>query len=335
MFSRALLIFLLPLFLLTTLLGVSPTGPGRPVVAAERLAAAHNDTSTPFNLVSMPALLHHRYDGRRMRVRKVGSQPGVVDYALRYRSDSLAITGTMTVPDSPGRHPVVLLAHGYVRPAQYRSRRYAQRIRFYLARRGYVVVQPDYRNYGGSTQESDAFVPRPRGYPEDLINAVIALRRAKLPFVRRGPVHLFGRSMGGGAALQALATRPRLFRSAVLSSPLSSRAADTFHRWVEPGTPLFDRVVAGYGRPHDAPDFWRDASVRRWFRRVQVPVLIHHGTADDVCPVRWSRRTAEALRRDGAGAQLRVYRGQGHRFIGSAWGQMMARTVRVYDAASA
>ncbi len=321
--------------MLASLLDVSSLAPGLPVVAAERRAAAHNDTSTPFNLVSMPALIHHRYDGRGLVVRQVGTDPGVVHYSIRYRSAGLRITGTMTAPAQTGRHPVVLLAHGYLPPAQYRSRRYGHRERLFLARRGYVVVQPDYRNYGGSTQESDGFVARPRGYPEDLLNAVRALRRAGLPIVRRGPVNLFGRSMGGGAALQALAARPRLFRSLVLSSPLSSRAADTFHRWVQPGTPLFDRVVTGYGRPHDNPAFWHAASVRRWFRRIDVPVVVHHGTADDVCPIRWSRRTVRALREHGAGAELHVYRGQGHRFTGMAWKRMMARAVRVYDGAAA
>ena len=332
MFSRALLLFVMAMTL--TLSDLSSVVPGESVVADERRAAAHNDTSTPFNLVSMPQLVQHRYNGRGLVVRRTGSDPGVVHYAIRYRSAALRITGTMTAPAQQGRHPVVLLAHGYLPPAQYHSRRYARRARIFLARRGYVVVQPDYRNYGGSTQESDGFVARPRGYPEDLLNAVRALRRAGLPFVRRGPVNLFGRSMGGGAALQALAARPRLFRSAVLSSPLSSRAADTFHRWVEPGTPLFDRVVSGYGRPRDNPDFWHAASVRRWFRRVSVPVVIHHGTADDVCPIRWSRRTVRALREHGAGAELHVYRGQGHQFTGAAWTRMMAGAATVYDEAS-
>ncbi len=331
-FSRVLLLFVMAMAL--AFADLSSVVPGQPVVADEHRAAAHNDTSTPFNLVSMPALVQHRYNGRGLVVRRMGTDPGVVHYAIRYRSASLRITGTMTTPAQGGRHPVVLLAHGYLPPAQYHSHRYARRARIFLAKRGYVVVQPDYRNYGGSSRESDGFVAHPRGYPEDLLNAVRALRRARLRFVRRGPVNLFGRSMGGGAALQALAARPHLFRSAVLSSPLSSRAADTFHRWVEPGTPLFDRVVTGYGRPHDNPAFWHAASVRRWFRRVDVPVVIHHGTADDECPIRWSRATVRALRHRGVEAELQVYRGQGHRFTGAAWRQMLAGAAQVYDDSS-
>ena len=44
----------------STTLGVPGTAPV--------LLGAHNDTSTPFNLVSVPALTAHRYDGHGLRV---------------------------------------------------------------------------------------------------------------------------------------------------------------------------------------------------------------------------------------------------------------------------
>ncbi len=54
---------------------------------------------------------------------------------------------------------------------------------------------------------------------------------------------------------------------------------------------------------------------------------IHHGRADAVCPPRWSRGTAAALRAAGGDAVLHEYAGQGHRFRGRAWSAMMQRTV--------
>lgn len=135
--------------------------------------------------------------------------------------------------------------------------------------------------------------------------------------------------MGGGVALQAAVARPAWFRSLVLASPISSRAADTFRRWAEPGTELRRKVVAAYGLPRDDPGFWNKASVRRYLDRTDAPVHLHHGT-DDVRPIAWSRRTASAVRARGGRARLHTCTGAEHTFHGSDWRLMMRRTVAAY-----
>ncbi|MGN6132810.1 MAG: alpha/beta hydrolase family protein [Nocardioidaceae bacterium] len=320
--------------LLTLLLLVSAcsSAASAPLADTTRLGA-HNDTSTPFNLVSVPALTRQRYDGHGLRRTAVLQRTDAFTrYAVRYVGAGLRITGIMDVPTSPGRHPVVVIAHGYVPPSSYRTGDTLVHEQAYLARRGFVAFQIDYRNYGGSTRESDAFVAHPRGYPEDLVNAVVALRKARLPFVDPHRVVYFGRSMGGGVVLDALVARPHLVDAAVLYSPVSSRAADDFHRWVEPGTELRRRVVADYGTPRSRPRVWRQASSRTYLGRVAVPVLVNHGTADPVCPPRWSRATVRALRRDGKDARLLTYPGQQHRFGPRATALLMRRTVEFYRA---
>ena len=304
--------------------------PRRAEAAQQPVLAAHNDTSTPFNLVHLPQLARTRLDGRGLELRPVAQEGGVVHHAVSYRGAGLTLTGTLTRPDRAGRFPLVVLAHGYHHPSAYDPAQVSRRERVYLASRGFVVLQPDYRNYGGSTREDDRFVARPTGYPEDLLNAVRALRRADLSFVRRGAAHLFGRSMGGGVALQAAVARPAWFRSVVLASPISSRAADTFSRWAEPGTPLRRAVVEAYGLPRDNPVFWRQASVRRHLQRLEVPVHVHHGVRDDVCPVAWSRRTVRAVHRSGGRARLHTYDGAEHTFHDRDWTVMMRRAVAAY-----
>ncbi len=323
------------LSLLATLavgLSLAESGLARAPVHSAPVLAAHNDTSTPFNLVSLPALISHRFDGRRLRLRVTSHHPRFTDYDIRYRSASLTISGTMLVPAGSGPFPVVLVAHGYHTPPDYLRHTGVVREDELLARHGYVVVQPDYRNYGQSTVEGDRFVARPRGYPEDLVNAVLAVRRAHLDFVKPGPVSLLGRSMGGGVALQALVARPRLFSSAVLYSPVSSSAADQYRRWVLGDRDLHRRVVRAYGTPRSHPRFWHRASARRYLSRVTVPVQIHHGLADTTCPVRWSEATARALRRDGKRVHLYEYPGQHHKIRGPSWNLLMRRALRFFAA---
>ncbi len=295
-----------------------------------RVLAAHNDTSTPFNLVHLPRLTRTSYDGRGLELGRQLREGGVVHQAVSYRGAGLRLTGTLTRPDRAGRFPLVVLGHGYRLPAAYDPLEVSRQERVFLARNGFAVLQPDYRNHGGSSQEGDGLVRRPRGYPEDLLNAVRAVRRTDLPFVRGRRVDLLGRSMGGGVALQAAVARPTWFRSLVLSSPLSSRATDNFRHWVAPGTELRGKVVDTYGLPRDNRSFWAAASSRHYLHRLRVPVQVHHGTADDVCPVGWSRSTVRAVRRAGGRARLYTYTGAGHGFRGSDWQLMMRRTVAAY-----
>jgi len=291
------------------------------------LLGAHNDTSTPFNLVSVPALTAHRYDGRGLRITgTLARELTFTRYAVAYRSGALTVTGVMNVPNRAGRHPVVVIAHGYGDPARYTSGSMLEREQAALAANGFVAFQIDYRNYARSTRESPTPIARPLGYPMDLVDAVRALERAHLPFADASRIGLFGRSMGGGVVLDALVARPQLARAAVLYSPVSSLAADNYRRWVADDPTLRARVVHAFGTPASRPEFWRQASARAYLDRVAVPVQIDHGTADPVCPVRWSEATARALRAAGKDVTLHEYPGEDHRFDRS-WALFMHRAV--------
>jgi dipeptidyl aminopeptidase/acylaminoacyl peptidase len=292
------------------------------------LRGSYNDTTTPFKLVSMPALIRHRYDGRDLSVtRTVARGPAYTRYAVRYRSGALTVTGMMNVPSASGRHPVVVLAHGYADPARYTSGSMLTREQAALAQSGFVTLAIDYRNFAGSSRETARPVARPLGYPEDLVNAVSAVRTSRLPFLDGGRIGLLGRSMGGGVVLDALAARRHLAQAAVLSSPVSASAADQYTRWVAQDPSLRRRVVGAYGTPYTRPVFWRQASAGEYLDRIDVPLQIHHGTADPMCPVRWSEATTAGLRARGKEVTLYEYPGQGHRFDATALSRFLGRAL--------
>jgi dipeptidyl aminopeptidase/acylaminoacyl peptidase len=135
--------------------------------------------------------------------------------------------------------------------------------------------------------------------------------------------------MGGGVTYQAIVAKPGLVDAAVVYAPVSSDAVENFDRWTRGQAErraLADEVVAAYGAPEDAPEFWREVSPRTYFDRVTEPVLIHHGTADESCPIAWSEETHEAMVAAGVDAELFVYDGEPHAFE-AAWPLSMERTV--------
>jgi dipeptidyl aminopeptidase/acylaminoacyl peptidase len=254
-------------------------------------------------------------------------------YAITYTSAGLTVSGIMNVPSGDGPFPVLILAHGYIDPAIYTTGRGLAREQDYLARQGYIALHTDYRNHAGSDDDPDNEVRLRLGYTEDVINAVLAVRESDLPYLDGDRIGLLGRSMGGGVTYNALVTAPGLVDAAVVYAPVSSDAADNFDRWIR-GNPdnseIADEIIEAYGAPEDELEFWRDVSPRTFFDRITEPVLIHHGTADDTCPLEWSHETVAAMVDAGVDAELVEWEGEPHAFE-ARWQDSIEQTVEFFD----
>lgn len=272
------------------------------------------------------------YDGRALRrTREVVRTDAYTTYEVAYRSGRLTITGLMNVPHGRGPFPTLVLAHGYIDPAVYVTGQGLRREQDRLARDGFVTLHVDYRNHAGSSDDPEADLRLRLGYTEDVIDAVLALRRGPR-FVDDERIGLLGRSMGGGVVYNVLVVRPDLVDAAVVFAPVSSDAVDNFERWVRPDPTragLAQRIIRRYGAPEDRPAFWRGVSPRTYFDRIQVPVMVHHGTSDDSCPIRWSRRSVGALEAAGKDVRFHVYAGEEHAFV-PQWPLSMDRTTAFF-----
>jgi dienelactone hydrolase len=315
----------------------APTTPGlqtvAPTAAATPPAAKPAKPAKP-HPVSLLALMQKRYDGRSLRVGRVLARTSeYTRYSVTYRSGALSISGIMNVPRGNGPFPVLILNHGYIDPRVYTTGRGLAREQDYLARQGYVVLHTDYRNHAQSDDDPNSDFRLRLGYTEDVINAVLAVKKSSLPYLDGDRVGLLGRSMGGGVTLNALVVQPGLVDAAVVYAPVSSNAVDNFNRWIR-GTPerrqLAQRIIRAYGSPERNPAFWRNVSPVTFLDRISEPILIHHGTADESCPIQWSHQTVAALQRLGKDATLLTYRGEPHAF-GAAWPTSIRRTVAFFD----
>ena len=314
--------------------GCSDNGAQQPAESAtESPTPAPTATPTPTpppNPVSLPALMQREYDGRGLTLRReLVSTNAYRQHNVIYRSGKLRISGVLNVPRGKGPHPAVVLAHGYIDPDIYVNGQGMRRELDWLARRGFMTLHVDYRNHAGSDNDPRADTNLRLGYTEDVINAVHALRGWDGP-VDDERIGLAGRSMGGGVIYNVLTVAPGLVDAAVVFAPVSSDTVDNFNRWIrrDPGrSGIAQRIIRRHGSPEDEPEFWRNASPRSYFDRVTEPIMIHHGTSDDSCPIRWTRRTTEALDQAGVDVRLHVYQDEEHAF-GPQWPRAMERTTR-------
>lgn len=312
-------------------------GAGTPSPADSSGPAVTTTTPTrpaaPPDPASIPAQVAATYEGGNLRLgRERGSTEAYRQYYVTYESNGLTISGRINIPRGRGPFPAVVLAHGYVDPAEYTNGETMLRERDHLARRGYVTLHIDYRNHAESDRDPANDANLRSGYTADAIDAALALKKAR--FVDPDRLALVGRSMGGGVVYSALVVRPGLFRAAVAYSPVSSDTVDNFDRWVrrDPDRSGVARaVLARLGTPEAQPARWATTSPRPYFARITEPLLIHHGTADEDCPIAWSAETVRALRAAGKDVTYDVYPGQRHTFT-SQWPLSIRRTTAFLDA---
>ncbi|MET9791031.1 alpha/beta hydrolase family protein [Streptomyces canus] len=306
--------------------------PSSPTASTPRTASPTATTPAPVNRVSIPAMIQRDHKGSGLELGKVLTRTSAyTSYEVTYESDGLTISGLMNIPSGKGPFPALVLAHGYIDPEIYTTGRGLTREQDLLARNGYVVLHTDYRNHARSDKDPDNDVGLRLGYTEDVIGAAMALRSSGRPEIDTDRLGLLGRSMGGGVVYNTLVVAPGLFDAAVAYAPVSARPEENIDQFQRPeGDPLVTEIESEHGTPETNPRFWREVSPLTYVDRVTDPLLIHHGTTDTTCPIRWSRQAVTAFEKAGKEVELRTYRGEGHTFY-SRWARSMDTTMAFFE----
>jgi dipeptidyl aminopeptidase/acylaminoacyl peptidase len=232
-----------------------------------------------------------------------------VSYAAR---DGLQIPAYLTLPTGVEARqlPLIVLPHGG--PFLRDEWGYDTWVQF-LANRGYVVLQPNFR---GSTGYGRDFVAKGEGQwgrtmQDDLDDGVKWLVEQGKVDPKR--VCIMGGSYGGYAALWAAVRNPEIYRCAISLAGISDLAAMI----------KYDRRSFAATRYYTA---WRErvqgdkgfdlntVSPLYAVDRINIPLLIAHGTDDENVPLAQSKKLHEALLKANKPHSYIVYEGEGHGF---------------------
>ena len=239
-----------------------------------------------------------------------------VRYAAR---DGLSIPAFLTMPagDAKKNLPLVVIVHGgpYVgggRPG------FDEEAHF-LASRGYAVLQPDFR---GTKGYGDAFYKagwRQWGLAmqDDVTDGVDWL--VKTGVADKDRVCLYGGSYGGYATLWGLEKEPQMFRCGVAIVAVSDLNLMFDVHWsdfmrAERGGDATKTFTRWIGDPDKDRDKIRAVSPVYHAERIQAPLLLAYGAADERVPLIHGRQMRSALDKYGKPYEWVVYDDEAHGF---------------------
>lgn len=135
------------------------------------------DSPTPelfFYRYTIEALRLRPYGGGKIElVRRTAETPLYYQYIFRYPSDGLTIYGYANLPRGDGPFSVIVMLHGAANPASYDIFEQDTEYADLLARRGYIVLHPNYRNFSPSDPGENPFLA---GYAIDVLNLIALVR---------------------------------------------------------------------------------------------------------------------------------------------------------------
>ncbi|MBX3565655.1 MAG: S9 family peptidase [Sphingomonas sp.] len=237
------------------------------------------------------------------------ARPATEMRAVSYRArDGMTLHGFLTLPAGRGSAglPLVVIPHGG--PFARDDWGYDPWVQ-YLAAKGYAVFQPNFR---GSVGYGIAYMAKGdgewgRGMQDDMDDGVAWLAKAGTIDARR--VCVMGASYGGYAAMWAAARDPDKYRCAISFAGISDvRAQLDYDRQTFAAVDFraWRRRIQG-----SAPSL-ESLSPLSYADRIVTPMLIAHGSEDDIVPPEQSVMLHQALSRLGRTHEYAVYPGEGH-----------------------
>jgi dipeptidyl aminopeptidase/acylaminoacyl peptidase len=274
--------------------------------------------------LTIPDLRARQYGNGKITIGKVWRQGnGYTTYRISYPADRLRLTGLLHVPQGKGPFPLIIANRGYIAKERYQPGMDSRAFSDYMARRGFLVVAPDYRGYGGGDDGPNLFYT---GYYADILHLIPMAQ--ELPMAAKGKVGMWGHSRGASITVAA-ATITDQIAAAVVYAPAPADLAQDYARRARQSGARPDGETWPFP-PAQNREAYQRVSPINYLDAVTAPIMLHHGTSDTTVDESASVAIAERLRAEGKAVTLHLYKGGGHTLKGEAERLYFTRTLSFF-----
>ena len=235
-------------------------------------------------------------------------QPYLVHYPSR--DGKFTLSAFAYVPNNitrNGKFPAIVYIHGG--PASQSVDSFNRFIQ-YIVNQGYLVIAPNYR---GSTGYGKQFMDANLGDSgggdlNDVIDAAEWIKKSG--FVDPKKLIVMGGSYGGYLTMMAVTKAPDLWAAAVPIVPFVNWFTEIANE--DPSLREYD--LATMGDPVKNKALYEERSPINFVDQIKAPLLLLAGANDPRCPATEAQQVADAVKKKGGVAQLKIYQDEGHGF---------------------
>ncbi len=249
------------------------------------------------------------------------------------------VSGLINIPEGEGSFPIIVMFRGYVDKEVYTTGAGTQRVGEVLASNGFITIAADFLGYGQSDGSSENEMEERFQTYTTAVTLLKSLGNLNGTFESEGVdakadsnrVGIWGHSNGGQIAISVLEITEDEIPT-VLWAPVSK----PFPYSILFYTDEFDdrgkylrRVIAQFEEDYDADDY----SIEKFFKRINAPIQIHQGSADNSVPQKWSDEFVKQLEKLDKEVEYFIYPQADHNLLPSGWSQAVERNIEFYNVA--
>jgi dipeptidyl-peptidase 4 len=231
------------------------------------------------------AVVHHA--GGQTPIRSLAATPPLVPNVVLDRLGERDLCAALLTPTGHDGEPLPVLLDPYGGPHAQRVLAHQQAFLTsqWFAEQGFAVLVADGRGHPGRGLAWEKAIAGDLA-TAPLTDQVDALHAAakRWPFLDLDRVAIRGWSYGGYVAALAVLRRPDVFHAAIAGAPVTD--------WTLYDTHYTERYL---GTPSDEPDAYERSSLLADARRLERPLLLIHGLADDNVVAAHTLRLSRAL----------------------------------------
>lgn len=222
------------------------------------------------------------------------------------------VSGTANIPQICGsskkKCPVIVMLRGYVDKEAYAPGTGTKKAAGVYADKGFITLAPDFLGFGTSDPEPENEIESRLIKPATVLQLLASI--PNLAEADPENIFLWGHSNGGQIGLSVLALTDKI-KAASFWAPVSKPFPYSILYYtgdLDDHGKYLRRTIAKFESVYDPELF----SLPKYFDRVDTPLIVHQGTADEAVPWRWSMDLVKSLQELKKDAVLYQYSGADH-----------------------
>ncbi len=239
--------------------------------------------------------------------------------AITFESNGKKISGMMNIPmtEKSNKMPVIIMIRGFAESEGYFVGSGSWKAADELARNGFVTVSLDFLGFGLSDGESKDILEARFEKPVSVLDLIESVK--KLKYVDPEKIGIWAHSNGGQIAISVLEITSKNYPTvlwAPMTNPFPQSILDTMDD--SEGGLIVKKRVEDFEKEYDSKLY----SIDNFYSWIESPILIHQGTADVWCQVKWQENFKKQLEKYNKEVYLDIREGSDHN-LKESWNEVI------------